>query len=377
MDKISEQSGVKPPEWKRRWIAWRNRVLGSTGFQDWAARTPPFSFMARRRAAQTFNLVAGFSYTQVVLGVVQVNLLDLLHGGPCDAAAIAAHSGLSEDAALRLVRAAAALDLAQEISPGWWMLGQLGASLRTNHGALAMIRHHPLLYADLADPLALLQRDRQTPTALSDFWRYGAQTPGETADRYSELMAASQAMVAHEAIAAYRFDKHKRLLDVGGGHGAFVRAVANACPNLALGVFDLPPVIAGTTPVIESAGLSSQITLHAGDFFRDSIPQGYDCITLVRILHDHDDAQSLDLLCAIRRALAPGGRLVIVEPMAGTPGAEAMGDAYFGMYLWAMNSGRPRSAAEYAQMLQSAGFARWSRVKTPQPIIASMIVSST
>ncbi len=47
-------------------------------------------------------------------------------------------------------------------------------------------------------------------------------------------------------------------------------------------------------------------------------------------------------------ALPPGGTLLIAEPMAGTPGAEAMGDAYFGLYLWAMGSGRPRSAAAYA-----------------------------
>lgn len=377
MKKNGEQSGLGPPEWKRRWIALRNRVLGSVGFQDWAARVPPFSFVARRRAAQVFDLVAGFSYTQVLLAVVEVKLLDLLEKEPCNAATIAAHAGLSRDAALRLVRAATALDLAQEVSPGWWMLGQQGAALRKNDGALAMIRHHPLLYADLADPVALLQRDRSKPTALADFWRYGAQTPGDTANRYSELMATSQAMVAREAIAAYRFDRHKRLLDVGGGHGAFVRAVADACPDLALGVFDLPPVIAGTARLIESAGLTSRVALHPGDFFNDSIPHGYDCITLVRILHDHDDAQSLELLRAIRRALPAGGRLIIAEPMAKTPGAQAMGAAYFGMYLWAMNSGRPRSADEYGEMLQSAGFARWQQVKTRQPIIASLIVSST
>jgi demethylspheroidene O-methyltransferase len=96
-------------------------------------------------------------------------------------------------------------------------------------------------------------------------------------------------------------------------------------------------------------------------FFRDALPPGYDCITLVRVLHDHDDAACLALLRAVRRALPPGGRLVIAEPMAGTPGALAMGDAYFGFYLWAMNAGRPRTAAEYGAMLKTAGFAGWRR----------------
>jgi demethylspheroidene O-methyltransferase len=62
--------------------------------------------------------------------------------------------------------------------------------------------------------------------------------------------------------------------------------------------------------------------------------------------------------------------------MAGTPGATAMGDGYFGLYLWAMNSGRPRTAAEYGTMLESAGFSHWRRAATNLPAIASVVVST-
>ena len=64
------------------------------------------------------------------------------------------------------------------------------------------------------------------------------------------------------------------------------------------------------------------------------------------------------LLTKVHAALPPGGTLLIAEPMAGTPGAEAMGDAYFGLYLWAMGSGRPRTAEAYRAMLRAAGFSR-------------------
>jgi demethylspheroidene O-methyltransferase len=63
----------------------------------------------------------------------------------------------------------------------------------------------------------------------------------------------------------------------------------------------------------------------------------------VRVVHDHDDERVLALLRAVRAALPPGGTLLLAEPMAGTPGAQAMGDAYFGFYLLAMGSGRPRT----------------------------------
>lgn len=354
--------------WKGRWVAWRNAVLASPHFQLWAARLPLLSWVARRRAVQAFDLVAGFCYSQVLAAAVQVGLLDLLRRGPCDLPGVMKASGLSQAAALRLVRAAAALDLAEEVAPGWWLLGPQGAALQANPGAIAMVRHHALLYADLADPVALLRADRAAPTALSAFWHYAGNAPAPEAAAYSALMATSQAMVASQALGAYRFARHRRVLDVGGGHGAFANAVARACPRVDVGVLDLPPVIAG-------AQVDRRIALHVGDFFRDPLPAGYDCITLVRVLHDHDDAACGALLRAVHRALPPGGRLVVAEPMAATAGAAAMGEAYFGLYLWAMNAGRPRSACEYGAMLKNAGFSRWRRQATDYPVVSSLIVA--
>ncbi|MEL0210489.1 MAG: methyltransferase [Novosphingobium sp.] len=364
------QLAITPPRWRQRWVRWRNRVLQDHAFQYWAARLPFFAAVSRRRAASAFDLVAGFCYSQVLLAAVQAGLLELLDSGPKDGAELARSTGLSRDAALRLVRAAAALDLAEEVAPGCWMLGQQGAALLSNPGALAMVRHHPLLYNDLADPLALLRQDRASATRLSDFWHYTSKTEGRKSQDYSELMAGSQAMVAREALAAYPFGRHRRLLDIGGGHGAFVKAVAQACPHLACGVFDLPPVLAGCDRDM------TDVSLHPGDFFASPLPTGYDCMTLVRILHDHDDDRCLAILQAARAALPPGGKLVIAEPMSGARDAKAMGDAYFGLYLWAMNSGRPRTAKEYEALASAAGFSRCFGRPTAMPIIASVIVCS-
>jgi hypothetical protein len=61
----------------------------------------------------------------------------------------------------------------------------------------------------------------------------------------------------------------------------------------------------------------------------------------IRILHDHDDEPALRSLRAGARGAAAGGTLLIGKPMAGAAGGAAMGDAYFGLYLWAMGSGWP------------------------------------
>lgn len=362
------------------YVARRNRVFASPRFQHWAARLPLIRWIATRRAAGAFDLLAGFAYSQVLRAYVESGLFDILKDGPLAAASIAPRLGLSDSAALTLLRAGRPLMLSEEPAPDHWMLGEQGAVFASNPGVQAMVRHHRLLYADLADPMALLRADRAEPTALSRFWTYagalqGATTRGADTAEYSELMAASQHFVADEVLASVSFRDVRRLLDVGGGHGAFLRHIGSAWPHVQLGLFDLPEVAATGAERLGAALGAERVTGHPGNFFSDSIPQGYDMVSLIRILHDHDDAPAQGLLANIRRSLAPGSRLLIAEPMARIPGAEAMGEAFFGLYLWAMGSGRPRSPAEIIAMCRTAGFASARPVATAQAVNASIIIA--
>ena len=101
---------------------------------------------------------------------------------------------------------------------------------------------------------------------------------------------------------------------------------------------------------------------------------GADIATLIRVLHDHDDEAVATLLKAAHQALPAAGRLLIAEPMAATRGAEPVA-AYFGMYLWAMGSGRPRTARELTGMLLSAGFRRCREVPTRRPLLVRVLVA--
>ncbi len=347
---------------------WRNRLLGSPRFQRWAARTPLVRGIARRRAAAQFDLVAGFVYSQILSACVTSGLIGFLNGRLRSFAEIANFLGLEAEATDRLLRAGQSLHLLETPQSGLWTLGEAGAPLSANEGAMAMIRHHHLLYQDLADPLKLLADNREKQTALSAYWTYASRRKGEgDTNGYSALMAATQPMVAQQIIDAYDFGRHRRMLDIGGGTGAFARAVSAVAPHLELGIFDLPDVLQGIS--------YSGFTLHPGCFKTAQLPAGYDLITLVRILHDHDDDVAQALLASIRAALPIGGRLLIVEPMAESRQAERMGDAYFGFYLWAMGSGRPRTLSAYEAMLEKAGFSRVDPIGTALPIITSALVA--
>jgi demethylspheroidene O-methyltransferase len=359
-----------------RWIAARNRMLASQRFQRFATRFWLTRPVARRRARALFDLVAGFAYSQILAACVETGLLEALADGPCDSAALAVRIGLPIEATERLLRGAAALGLAERLG-GRWALGAEGAALRGNRGVAEMVAHHRLLYADLADPVALLRRGGGGG-ALSGLWGYAESAgTGDAAGvaAYSALMAASQPMVAAQAIDAYPFGRHRRLLDVGGGEGVFLSAVGARVPGLELGLFDLLPVAERARARLDSIGLGGRATTFGGDFLADPLPRGFDIMSLVRVLHDHDDGPALALLRNIHEALPPGGTLFIAEPMAETRGAEPVGDAYFGFYLLAMGSGRPRSAAEIAAMLRLAGFARPRRIRTAMPLTASVIVA--
>ena len=371
----STPSNMSKARW--RWIAWRNAVLGSPRFQSFAARCWLTRPIARTRARALFDLVAGFVYSQVLAACITTRLLDLLADRPLDVQEIAAATDLPVEGAVRLLRAAASLGLVERLGDHW-VLGSAGAALRGNGGIAEMVAHHHLLYADLADPVALLRRGGGGG-ALSGYWGY-AEAPGQgstdAVDAYSRLMAASQPLVAAQILDSYRFSRHRRMLDIGGGVGRFLESVGTRVPGIALGLFDLPAVGERARVRVATAGLTARTTIHGGDFLADPLPRGYDLVTLVRVLHDHDDGPALALLRAIHAALPPGGRLLIAEPMAGTPGAEPAGDAYFGLYLLAMGSGRPRRPDEIRAMLRAAGFIDARNVRTPLPITCRIIVAT-
>jgi demethylspheroidene O-methyltransferase len=188
-------------------------------------------------------------------------------------------------------------------------------------------------------------------------------------------MAASQPLVADEILDAYALRRHRCLLDVGGGDGRFLATVAQRVPALRLVLFDLPVVAERARARFAAAGIGARASAVGGSFLTDALPRGADIASLVRVVHDHDDAAAMTILCAVRAALPAGGTLLLAEPMAGTPGAEAMGDAYFGFYLLAMGRGRPRSAAVLTAMLTAAGFDRVRGLPTHLPLQTQLLVA--
>lgn len=359
---------------RARFADLRNRLLANPGFRARAGRIWPFRVLARRSARRLFDISAGFVYSQVLMSCIDVGWFKALAQGPQGLDTLAGLASMDPAAAARLARAAVSLELLESRGGDTFALGPLGAALIGDGGITAMAQHHAMLYADMATPLALLRGERDE-TALEQFWGYArsndpSQLEAARVAAYSRLMSESQPMIAEQVLAAYDFNRHQHLLDVGGGTGAFLAAVHAQYPSLARTLFDLPGVVAN---VDQAAADAPHVV--AGSFRADALPTGADVVSLVRIVHDHDDDVVLELLARVRDALPAGGTLLIAEPMAGTPGAEPVGDAYFGFYLLAMGSGRARTRAEIDGLLAASGFRTSQWHATPIPLICSVISS--
>jgi len=305
------------------------QLIAGRKFQKWAARFPLTRRLVRREGEALFDLLAGFCHSQVLMALVELDIPTKLLAGPMALRALAAASGVPEPRMVVLMQAAVALGLVKRKRGDRYGLTQRGAALAGVPGLQQMIRHHDVLYRDLADPVAFF-RGETTPE-LAGFWPYvfGGEVEPQVAETYSDLMAQSQLLVADDTLQAVSLKGVKHLMDVGGGTGAFLQEVGAVYPGLDLTLFDLPAVAPHAKARFAQAGMSARTTIRSGSFRSDPLPDGADAISLVRVLYDHADKTVERLLAKCFAALPEGGRLIVSEPMSGGARPDRPGDAYF------------------------------------------------
>jgi demethylspheroidene O-methyltransferase len=360
----------------------RDQLIATKRFQRLAASLPIFRSISRSRASHLFDVMAGFVYSQILLACVRLNVFNLLKNGPLTIAELSRLTHFPVKGLQTLVDAAVAIHLLERRSENRYGLGTLGAPLVGNDAIAAMVEHHTAFYADMRDPLALLSGSLGERN-LGKYWPYVSERDEDQASlkdqenvaEYSALMSASLPLVADEIVDAYNFSKHQCMLDVGGGQGTFLKRVQEGSPQLKKMLFDLPGVAQLAAKQLALSPATQGIQTYGGNFFADALPTGADLITLVRVIFDHDDERVLTLLQSIHAALPDGGTLLIAEPMADAPDAQAMGHAYFGFYLLAMGRGRPRTIKEISNLLKKVGFKSVQTVATKMPINTQIVLA--
>ncbi len=149
----------------------------------------------------------------------------------------------------------------------------------------------------------------------------------------------------------------KRLLDLGGGSGAYSIEAVRAYPGLNAVVFDLPPVVEVTREFIDDAGVADRVTTHGGDFTRDPLPAPFDAAVMASNLPQYGTPVIAAVVRRVHDVLEAGGEFHLVGEMLDDDRAGPADAALWGLAETIHNStGRAHTRSECVGYLESAGF---------------------
>jgi len=173
---------------------------------------------------------------------------------------------------------------------------------------------------------------------------------------------------APQVVAAVGAEGISRMLDVGGGSGAYAMAFIRANGNIRAEVLDLPSVIPLAGRYVEDAGLAGKVALRAGDMHTDDFGDGYDLILMSAICHMNSPQQNRELFAKSFNALVPGGRFVIQDFILGPDKTSPRTAALFALnMLVGTRAGNSYSDREYFTWLEEAGFQEIRHIQLPGP----------
>jgi hypothetical protein len=151
---------------------------------------------------------------------------------------------------------------------------------------------------------------------------------------------------------AYNFEDYKKVVDVGGGNGAFLSAIMANQEQLAGTLYDQPSAIDAAKN--GRGGPLPRCELVSGDFF-ETVPSGGDAYILKRVLFDWTDEETIQILKNCRDAMEKDARLLIIEPLIEAPNEEIPAHLYDMTFL-VLLSGWVRTVDEYSGLLSQSGF---------------------
>jgi SAM-dependent methyltransferase len=211
-------------------------------------------------------------------------------------------------------------------------------------------------------------------STLTDAVRRGSRIPidrGGTPEWTRDFIAGMQRNAKDRAplvVKALGTAGVRRVLDLGGGSGAYSIAFAKASSDVRCEIVDVPEVVPLTAEYVGKAGVSAQVSIRAGDMLSDDLGSGYDLILLNAICHMFSEEQNRSLFRRIRQALAPNGRLAVQDFILDPDKTGPLQAALFSLnMLVATESGASYSELEYTRWMKDAGFAEVSRINLPGP----------
>lgn len=317
--------------------------------------------MKEDNEALVWSLLAGATNLHVLRAFVVLGLADEMNVGPRALAELAASTGSDTGRLLRLLRAAEPLGLCSyHRHSDTWAITDAGGALTSDRAEAVrtwtLVMTSPWLqqaWSRLPDAVRGA-RDVFAEAHGSSFWDYlGTHEDAEAL--FDAAMAGGAGLRAQAASRVVSRLQPRTIVDVGGGDGSLLKSILDLHPDIRGVLAERAPVVHGAFDVVQHDRIEVVVT----DFF-DSVPPGGDLYLLSRVLHDHDDARSLDVLDSCRRVMTGESRLVILEAVVpkweDLSMEDRIGFATKDLNMMVLVGGVERTRAEYERLLSAARF---------------------
>jgi SAM-dependent methyltransferase len=305
--------------------------------------------------ARLLEIGFGFAAAQCLAVAAELGIADRLAGGPQSVEALALATATDPAALRRVLRLLAAEGVFAEDQSGCFAPTPLSDALRADAPAsprdlLRMLGREPFAaWARLIDAVRTGKPSFELVFGEPRFdWL--AKHP-EAATLFHAAMR-SLGDDANDAIAeAYDFATVGVVVDVGGGNGRLLSAILARHAQCEAVLFDRAEGIAAAEA--GQGGPLPRCRLITGDFFQ-SVPDGGDAYILKRVLHDWSDDDVVRILANCRRAMAPDGRVLVIEVLV-PPGNAPDPIKVMDVNMLVVTGGRERTAEEFAELFARAG----------------------
>jgi hypothetical protein len=317
------------------------------------------------------ELLTGAWTAQSLYVAVKLGIPDELAEGPLSADQVARRVGADSGAVYRLMRALASRGVLRHRRNNTFTLTSIGKALRTGTPGsvrdFALFLGHPLRWEDWGNLLYSVQTGKPSVDKLRGmgFFEY-VETDADLATAFNNAMTAGSEFAIYAVLAAYDFTGFRKIVDVGGGHGRLLSMILAKVLTARGVLYDLPAVVDGAGPELTKAGVADRCEVLGGSFF-DSVPDGGDAYLMKAILHDWDDDDAAKILCQIRSAIAPDGKLLLLESVLPERSSSDIG-LLIDLEMLVAVGGKERTHAEWADLLRRGGFRLNRVVHTATPV---------
>lgn len=321
-------------------------------------------------SAEMLRMLNTFVTVQALHVAAFLGVADLLAAGSKTVDELAAATKADRSSLHRLLRMLTGPGVFREEADGRFAITPLGATLRSDDPdsvrEWALFVGAPEMWAVWAGLRASVMSGEASFPAVhgAPMWEYIAARPN-LGEAFNGWMTRQSRQHNSALVASYDFSPFRLVVDVGGGQGSTLAAVLSAHPSLRGVLLDLPQVVARTTP-LDEAGVADRCEVIGGDMLR-AVPEGADAYLIKRVLMDWGDADSATVLRQCARAMAEGGKVLVVEMLMPTGNDPSPAKPFDILMLLNQPGGRIRTEGEFHELFTGAGLRLSKVVPTTSP----------